>query len=69
MTFWEKGLTTTLEYSGKTIDVSSLSSGTYIMQLTDDENIQQKKSLLSNNKIKLICRACKNVVESENNIR
>jgi hypothetical protein len=29
---------TTPEYSGKTIDVSSLSSGTYIMQLVDDEN-------------------------------
>jgi hypothetical protein len=41
-----KVLTTTLEYSGKTIDVSSLSSGTYIMQLVDDENRESAKKIL-----------------------
>jgi subtilisin-like proprotein convertase family protein len=41
-----KVLTTTLEYSGKTIDVSSLSSGTYIMQLTDDENRKTNKKII-----------------------
>jgi hypothetical protein len=61
-----KGLTTTLEYSGKTIDVSSLhlehiSCNLPMMRVKHSA----KKSLLSNNKIKLICRACKNVVESE----
>jgi subtilisin-like proprotein convertase family protein len=39
-------LTTSLEYSGKTIDVSSLSSGTYIMQLTDDENRKTSKKVI-----------------------
>jgi subtilisin-like proprotein convertase family protein len=41
-----KVLTTTLEYSGKTIDVSSLSAGTYIMQLTDDENGTFSKKII-----------------------
>jgi hypothetical protein len=38
MIYWEERFWPTPEYSGKTIDVSSLSSGTYIMQLVDDEN-------------------------------
>jgi hypothetical protein len=35
-----------LEYSGKTIDVSALSPGTYIMQLTDDENRRTSKKII-----------------------
>jgi subtilisin-like proprotein convertase family protein len=41
-----KVLSTSLEYSGKTIDVSSLSSGTYIMQLIDDENRTFNKKII-----------------------
>jgi subtilisin-like proprotein convertase family protein len=39
-------LSTSLEYSGKTIDVSALSPGTYIMQLTDDENRRTSKKII-----------------------
>jgi predicted nucleic-acid-binding Zn-ribbon protein len=63
--FGKKGLTTTLEYSGKTIDVSSLHLEHISCNLPMMSEHSAKKSLLSNNKIKLICRACKNVVESE----
>jgi subtilisin-like proprotein convertase family protein len=41
-----KVLTTTVDYSGKTIDVSSLSSGTYIMQLIDEENRTFSKTII-----------------------
>jgi subtilisin-like proprotein convertase family protein len=41
-----KVLSKSLDYSGNTIDVSSLSSGTYIMQLTDDENKKTRKKII-----------------------
>jgi subtilisin-like proprotein convertase family protein len=41
-----KVLSKSLEYSGQALDVSSLTSGTYIMQLTDNENRTFSKKII-----------------------